>query len=210
MTAGAPLEALLFDLGNVVVDVDFERALAAWAKHSSLPIERLRELFSHDDPYCRHETGHLASADYFAHLQQALALRCDLDAVRAGWNAIFPGPIHETLAAVDAVRDRVPCYAFSNTNAVHIAEVERAWPDLLARFRRVFTSHEIGHRKPHAQSFRHVVDAIGVPAARVLFFDDLQPNIDAALACGLQATLVTGPQDVRRELVRRGLLAGPA
>jgi glucose-1-phosphatase len=205
--AAPATRALLFDLGGVVLDIDFGRALAAWAPHSRLPLERLRETFHFDEPYQRHETGGLAADGYFAHLREVLALQCDADTVRAGFNAILLGEIAETVRLLDAVRRRVPCYAISNTNAVHVAEIGRAFPALLPRFTRVFASHEIGHRKPHPAAFEHVLREIDVPPAEVLLFDDLAPNVEAAQALGLQAVLVRSPADVREALVRRGLVA---
>jgi putative hydrolase of the HAD superfamily len=197
---------VLFDLGGVALDIDFDRALAAWSPYSRLPLARLRETFHFDEPYLRHEVGQLQSEDYFAHLRELLALDCDLDAVRAGFNAILVAEIAETLQLVDAARAKVACHAISNTNAAHVAEMERAFPRLLKHFDRVFVSHEIGHRKPHPQAFQHVLQEIGVPAAQVLLFDDLQANVEAARACGLQAVLVRSPADIRVALAERGLL----
>jgi glucose-1-phosphatase len=74
----------------------------------------------------------------------------------------------------------------------------------------VFTSHEIGHRKPQPESFEHVLRAIGVPPPEVLLFDDLEPNVEAARALGLQAVVVKGPGDVRAALVDRQLLDAPS
>ena len=197
--------ALLFDLGGVVLDVDFDRALSVWAPHSRLPPERLRDRFQLDQPYERHETGHLEADGYFAHLRELLALECGVAEVRAGFNAIFRGEIAETVQLLDAARRHVPCYAISNTNAVHVAEIERAFPQLLPRFTRVFASHEIGYRKPHRAAFEHVLREIGVPAPEVLLFDDLAPNVEAAQALGLQAVLVRSPADVREALAQRSL-----
>lgn len=202
--------ALLFDLGGVVLDVDFGRALAAWAPHSRLPPAQLRERFRLDEPYERHETGHLETSGYFAHLREMLALECDEATVQAGFNAVLLGEIAETVALLDAARRHVPCYAISNTNAVHVAEMERAFPQLLPRFTRVFASHEIGHRKPQPAAFAHVLREIGVPPAAVLLFDDLVANIAAARALGLQAVLVRGPADVREALTLRGLVDAAA
>lgn len=198
--------ALLFDLGGVVLQTDFDRSLQSWATHSRLPLARLRELFRFDMPYQRHETGHLAAEAYFAHLRELLALECDTATVRAGFNASLVGEIDETLQLLEAAHRQVPCYAISNTNAVHIAEIERAFPRLLPRFDRVFASHAIGARKPQPEAFEHVLRAIGLPAPEVLLFDDLQANVDGARACGLQAVLVRRPADVQAALAARGLL----
>ena len=69
--ARAP-EALLFDLGGVLIDIDFGRALNAWAPHSALSPRELRETFSHDLPYQRHERGEIDGAEYFRHLATTL------------------------------------------------------------------------------------------------------------------------------------------
>lgn len=201
-----PTRAILFDLGGVLLDIDFQRALAAWAPHSRFSPAQLQERFRFDENFHRHETGGLDDEGYFAHLREALALDCELPLVRAGFNAILIGEIEETVRLLEAVRGRVPCYAISNTNPAHVAHIERAFPGFLARFTRVFASHQIGHRKPQPAAFDHVLRAIGVPAPEVLLFDDLQPNVEAALALGLQAVLVRSPRDVLAALAERGLL----
>jgi len=207
MTKPAPeTRAVLFDLGGVVLDIDFARPLAVWQPHSRLAPEQLRAAFRHDEPYLRHETGALSADGYLAHLREVLALDCDAGTVRAGFNAILVAEIAETVRLLAAIRPEVPRYAISNTNPVHVAEIARAFPALLPRFHRVFVSHEIGHRKPDAAAFLHVLEAIGVPAPAALLFDDLLPNIEAARALGMQAVQVHGPDDVRQALLERGLL----
>lgn len=206
MNLANTVKAVLFDLGGVVLAIDFNRAIAAWALHSRLSPERLRESFHWDAPFLQHETGGLSNAGYFAHLRQVLELDCDAATIEAGFNAILVAEIEQTTRLVEQVRRRVPCYAISNTNESHMAEMRRAFPQLLPRFDRVFASHEIGHRKPQPAAFEHVLREIGLPAPEVLLFDDLPANIEGARALGLQAVLVRSPDDVRDELARHGLL----
>lgn len=201
-----PLRAVLFDLGRVVIDIDFDRALVAWAQVSRLPLAELRALYQTDEPYRQHETGALTDEGYFGYLRERLQLDGEIEDVARGWNALLVAGIDETLQMIDAIRNQVPCYAISNTNACHVQEMHRAFPDLLPRFRKLYASHEIGYRKPQAQAFLHVCRDIGVAPAEALLFDDLPANIEGARACGLQAVLVAGPPDVRGELVRQGLL----
>ncbi|MDE2605227.1 MAG: HAD family phosphatase [Burkholderiales bacterium] len=203
-----PARAVLFDLGGVLLEIDFGRALAAWQRHSRLAPPQLRERFAFDEPFRRHETGHLDDDAYFAHLRDRLALDCELAQVRAGFDAILVGEIGETVQLLEAVRGQVPCYAISNTNPSHLAQIGRAFPGFLPRFRQVFASHRIGHRKPQPEAFTHVLDAIEVPAHEALLFDDLPANVEAARALGLQAVLVRAPGDVRAALAQRGLLQG--
>ena len=79
------------------------------------------------------------------------------------------------------------------------------WSALSGRFRTVFTSCTIGHRKPEPAAFDHVTGTVGVPAARILFFDDTLENVEGARACGLQAVHVTSDADVASAVVRLGL-----
>jgi putative hydrolase of the HAD superfamily len=209
-TPSAAVRAVLFDLGGVVLSIDFGRALAAWAPHSRLPAARLREAFQWDEPFLQHETGRLSNDDYFAHVRRVLELECDVATVQAGFNAILVGEIEATVRMLERLRRRVPCYAISNTNDAHVAQIRQAFPQLLARFDRVFASHEIGHRKPQPAAFEHVLREIGRPAPEVLLFDDLVANIEGARALGLQAVLVRGPEDVEAALRERGLLDAPA
>jgi putative hydrolase of the HAD superfamily len=65
-------------------------------------------------------------------------------------------------------------------------------------------SSAIGLRKPDAAAYDHVVQAIGVPAERIVFFDDLAENIDGARARGLTAVQVTSPDDVAQALAALG------
>lgn len=202
----APTRALLFDLGGVALDFTFERALALWEPHSRLSPQALRAAFAHDAPFEQFETGALSRPAYFAHLRQALGLACDDAVLEQAWNATLIAEIPETVAMIDRVRGRVPCYALTNTNPPHLETLRASFAGLLARFEHVFSSTEIGCRKPEAEAFRRVVAAIGVPAAQILFFDDLPRNVEAGRAFGLQAVLVRGPADVRRELAARAFL----
>lgn len=196
------VEALLFDLGKVVFEFDFERALQHWAPHSALPIAQLRLRFRHDEAYCRHERGEITAAEYFDTLRQGLQLTASDDEIAHGWNDIFTDEIGETLDAIEAARQRWPCHAFSNSNHEHHRTWRAAYPRIVGAFDHVFVSSDIGLRKPEAAAFAHVVQAIGVAPGAILFFDDLAENVEGAIAAGLQAVQVCSPADVREALAR--------
>lgn len=101
--------------------------------------------------------------------------------------------------------DEHSLFAFSNTNAVHIEHFSRAYADVFGHFRKIFLSSSIGFRKPEALAYDHVVKAIGVPASRIVFFDDLAENIEGARARGLFAVHLTSPDDVARALTALGI-----
>jgi glucose-1-phosphatase len=195
-------EILLFDLGGVLVDIDFSRALREWQPFSRLSFDALKQAFRFDEHYARHERGEITAAEYFGHLSSVLALDAQAADVERGWNAIFVSEIAETLALVRAGRDRMPCHVFTNTNAAHQAAWSRMFPTVASSFDRIFASHEIGLRKPEQRAFMHVAQALGVPAASIMFFDDSLENVQGAGKAGLQSVHVRTPQDVANALQR--------
>jgi putative hydrolase of the HAD superfamily len=202
-------QALLFDLGGVLLECDFQRALAAWAPFSSLHPDALRERFRPDAHYEKHERGEIDAAAYFARLGATLGLKAGQDEIRRGWNAIFVGEITETLALVESLRSVMPCYALTNTNATHMEAWSARYPAVVRAFDRIFASHEMGVRKPERAAFERICQMTGIAPGSLVFFDDLAENVHAATQVGLQGVLVRSPADVASAVRKLGLLQRP-
>ena len=201
-----PVEALLFDLGGVVIDIDFNRVFARWAQHANCDVAQLRQRFTHDAAYRSHETGTLSDEAYFASLRASLAIDIADAQFLDGWNEIFIGEVPGIADLLARAQKRVPLYCFSNTNRAHEICWSTRYAGVMNNFEKVFVSSTIGLRKPDAAAFQHVVKEIGMPAERILFFDDNADNISGARACGLQAVHVTSPTIVADTLAAAGLL----
>lgn len=197
-------QALLFDLGGVLIDIDFGRAIAAWAPYSALSADVLSQTFRHDLQYQRHERGEISAQQYFNHLATSLQLNASPQQIEDGWNAIFVGEFLQTRQWVESMRGVLPCHAFSNTNASHMAAWSQRFPGVVDAFDRIFASHQLGLRKPERAAFDRVCALIGTAAGSVLFFDDLADNVRAAQDAGLQAVLVRSPDDVAATLQSLG------
>src|ERR1700710_1195690 len=174
----ASADALLFDLGRVVLDIDFSRALACWAGHARCEPAHLIGRFSPDDAYKRHERGESSDAEFFAALRGSLGIDVTDAQFLEGWNAIFAGEMPEIAALLARAALRLPLYAFSNTNRAHEVHFSKEFAQVLKHFRKMFLSSTIGLRKPDAAAYDHVVKEIGVPAERIVFFDDSIENIE--------------------------------
>ena len=196
----ARVDAIVYDLGGVLLEVDFGRVMARWAELSGVDADRLRSRFRMGPAYEAHERGEIDAPRYFEAMRSELGLALDDAAFADGWNAIFGELIEPTVARVRSLASRVPQYIFSNTNAMHHEWWSRHHADALAPLRGHFVSHRMGLRKPELESFRHVARAIGVPPGRILFFDDTPANVEGARAAGLQAVLVRSPDDVAAAL----------
>jgi len=198
-------DVLLFDLGRVVLDISFDRVMACWAGHAGCTAADLTARFVVNDSFKHHEIGRIDDAAFFASLRQSLGIGITDAQFLEGWNSIFTGEMPGIAPLLTSAARRMPLYAFSNTNPAHVAHFSQAYADVLGHFREVFLSSSIGLRKPDAEAYDHVVKAIGVPASRILFFDDSAANIDGARARGLSAIHVTSTDDVARALTALGI-----
>jgi FMN phosphatase YigB (HAD superfamily) len=95
-------QALLFDLGGVLIDIDFDRALRAWAPYSSLSAEDLKREFGFDLQYQRHERGEIDAAEYFDHLASVLRLSASRARIASGNSIFFDDLLDNVRAATDA------------------------------------------------------------------------------------------------------------
>ena len=204
LVAGAA-DALLFDLGRVVLDIDFSRATACWAQHAGCASDQIVSRFVRDQSYRDHEVGSISDQAYFASLRTSLGIAISDAQFLEGWNAIFAGAMPGIAPLLARAGKRLPLYAFSNTNRPHVAHFSPLYADLLSHFRELYLSSTIGLRKPDAAAYDHVVSAIGVPASRIVFFDDVAENVDGARARGLMAVQVKSSADVAAALDALGI-----
>ena len=198
-------DALLFDLGRVVLDIDFNRTLACWAFHAGCEPAQLATRFSPGETFRRHETGEISDAEFFAAVRASLGIDITDAQFLEGWNAVFAGEIPGIAPLLARAGKRLPLYAFSNTNGAHVEYFTVVHADVLGHFREMFLSSSIGLRKPDAAAYDHVVTAIGVPPDRVVFFDDLAENIEGARVRGLTAVHVRSSGDVAAALESLGI-----
>jgi len=198
-------DALLFDLGRVVLDIDFSRAIGCWADHAGCKTDDLVGRFVRAEAYWHHETGKISDAAYFDSLRTSLGIPLSDAQFLEGWNAIFAGEMPGIAPLLARAARRLPLYVFSNTNNAHVEYFSVIHADVLGHFREIFLSSSIGLRKPDAEAYDHVVKSIGLPAGRIVFFDDLVENVESARARGLKAVHVKSSGDVADALTALGL-----
>ncbi len=200
------IEGLLFDLGGVLIDIDFDRALRAWNQWTLLSIEELRQRFSMDEAYERHERGEIEASEYFTHLRTVLELEANDSEISLGWNAIFRSEMVETIDYVQAAKEKLSCYAFTNSNPTHQDFWMSAYPRIVESFHHIFVSSELRLRKPDPEAFEAIADAMDMNLDAILFFDDTEENIRGARAVGMHAIHVKEHKDVKQALADIGAL----
>lgn len=173
MTARLPTAAL-FDIGNVLVHLDFEGALARLVPPAAGdPTERIHSLLEKKDEL---ESGALAAQEFIPWASARLGFTGSSDAFRQVWNSIFE-PIHAMWGITAFLKSQgLRLILFSNTNSLHaewLLENYEVFHDFDGR---VF-SHEVGAIKPDPAIYHHAIKAHRLEPARTLYLDDLPENI---------------------------------
>ena len=159
-----------------------------------------------DEAYEKHERGEIDASEYFAHLRNVLELEASDSEISMGWNTIFLKEIEETVDYVLAVQDKLPCFAFSNSNPTHQNFWMSTFPRVVGAFNQIFVSSELGSRKPETKAFEAIANATGISLDTFLFFDDTEENVIGAQAVGMHAIHVTEHKDVKIALAEIGAL----
>lgn len=189
------VEALLFDVGGVLVEIDFARAFAAWAEVSGTALESIAARFRFGEDYAAHERGEISAAAYFDGLRRSLGIDLTDEQFLRGWNAIFLREVDGARSVLRAAARMHPLYAFSNTCEAHRQYWMPRYAELVRPFEKLFLSSQIGLRKPSPEAFAWVARQIGVAAGRIAFFDDSPENVAGARSAGLIAFCVRSPAE---------------
>ncbi|MDH2915006.1 glucose-1-phosphatase [Kosakonia sp. HypNH10] len=181
----------IFDLGNVIVDIDFNRVLGAWSDFSRVPLATLKQNFVMGEAFHRHERGEISDEEFAKALCEEMALPLSYEQFSTGWQAVFVALRPDVIDIMHKLRakgDRV--VVLSNTNRLHTTFWPEQYPEIRAAADRIYLSQEMGMRKPEAEIYQQVLAEEGFSADDTVFFDDNAENIAGAERVGITSILV--------------------
>lgn len=146
-------------------------------------------------------------------MSEAVAVERVRDALTSEYRSRFPEPSAfretwlrersanlEMLAAVDEARDTYRAQVALASN--NVAEWEQNWRQTVSpmRFDYEVISCEHGVRKPESRFFEVLLETTGREAGDVIFFDDVEENVQAARRHGIRAELFEGAEAFRSSI----------
>jgi len=207
MLVGGPIEAVVFDIGRVLVQW---RIGALYEKLIPDP-DRLAWFLGHvvtEEWHAQHDAG-----KSFAEMMQELVAQFPqerdlIEAYAPRWLECLPGPVegtHELVRQLDA--RAVPLYSITNFGVDAWAMFRPTFP-VLDHFRDIVVSGHERLIKPDAAIFDLAAQRFGYAPSTMLFIDDNADNIAAAKALGWQVHhFVDGAGALESDLRERGLIA---
>jgi glucose-1-phosphatase len=194
------VDFLIFDLGNVIIDIDYHHTFRLIK--SKVP-ERLHarvDQFYLTDFHKAYEKGLIDSPTFRNEVRNYFEQDWSDAEVDELWNSLLGKIPPYRLDLVKKLRQTHQVGVLSNTNEIHI---EGVYKQLKHEFRAesfdpffdwIFYSHEMGLAKPDVAIYEKMVAELGTTPKRVLFFDDLLANVEGARKAGIHAVQVTGPE----------------
>jgi FMN phosphatase YigB (HAD superfamily) len=197
------IDALLFDLGKVLVDFNFQTGVDALHACCSIPRDRFEQVLW-DAWIRRYESGEISTAEFHDHLCEAANLNMPLREFCRTWSSVFlPGLlVSEELLA--SLKRTYPLILVSNTNEAHI-EFIRSNYRVLDYFDHQILSYEVGSLKPDCKIFEYAIQAAGLPPESLFFTDDREENILAARQLGMCAHQFSGEAKLIEALQAAGV-----
>jgi putative hydrolase of the HAD superfamily len=199
------VSTVLVDLGNVLVHVDTERTVARLAELSGQTKEVVRQA-AYGPGYVAVNRGDIAWREFGEGLAAQLGIGAPLEAVADSWRASLY-PYREVIDIIAALAPRHRLVLLSNTDEVHFEYSRRIVP-LLEQFAGYAISCKVKSMKPEPRIYQEAVHMARCSPDRCLFIDDLEANVHGAAVLGIPAVRLTSPEQLRGELLARGLLPG--
>ncbi|MGW0816590.1 HAD family hydrolase [Streptomyces viridiviolaceus] len=199
----ARVDAVVFDYAGVLTN-PVRDSIAAWIEADGIEPESfsrtlktwLSRRAQDGTPLHRLETGELTVADFDT------LIAAELETVDG--RAVDPvGLLARLFAGLRPDQAMFELAGELRGLGIRVALLSNSWGDI---YPRELISGEVGLRKPLAPIYRLTLDRLGMPAHRVLFVDDAEPNVLGARAVGMQALLHTDAETTRATLV--GLIPG--
>jgi glucose-1-phosphatase len=196
----------LFDLGNTVIKLAYERVIENICKQASLGRDDLVDLFEAPGGYRDLERGVITFADFHDFLRERAGYRGSARELQETWSDFFDGPIPGIEEVLDRVRERHRVAFLSNSNEVHAEVIPRKFASLFKKDDRFIFSYRFQCAKPEPEMFRRALEIVGALAKHTIFIDDLLENIIAARDLGIRGFQFHDSARLLKELEQEGLL----
>lgn len=96
----------IFDLGNVIVDIDFNRVLGARSDLTRIPLATLKQHFTMGEAFHQHERGELSDEDFAAAMCHEMNMPLSYEQFAHGWQAVFVALRPEVITIMHKLRAR--------------------------------------------------------------------------------------------------------
>lgn len=184
-------EAIIFDFGGVLINIDYQATITAFKQLGITDFDALYSQANQSDLFDAIETGRISTNEFVKGILDLLPPDITYDQVVHAWNAMILDVPSNRIELLLKLKKSHSIYLLSNTNSIHIEKALIEWNSttdvsIHELFDHVYLSHQMGMRKPNAEIFQFVCDQEGLTPEKTLFIDDSIQHIEGAKSIGLR------------------------
>lgn len=201
---------VIFDIGNVLLKLDYDRAFQRLAKHlnpmTAMYIwakkkEFLADIRKEQDLL---EIGKMNLEQFYSRLKGKTGIDIPYETFADIWCDVFT-PVPDTFSLLDSLSQTKTVCLASNTNETHAQFILEQYPQLAQIEKRAF-SHELRAIKPDLQFYEGMLEQFTVQPNECIFIDDLEENVDGASKAGMTALHYTTHENLINSLREFGIM----
>jgi len=183
------ISIILFDLGNVLVSIDFNsfwRSLGLCSSEQIAPYADGYKLYTH-----QYETGRLRTEEYLDHLHTVFQHKFTQTQLEEAFTSIMQEPVQGMDRLVRLISRTHHTALVSNTNELHYTYCLKKF-DVLQILHRHYLSFQLHTMKPDQGFYFKIIQDQQKDSSEILFVDDISENIEAAKKTGMHAIQFSG------------------
>jgi glucose-1-phosphatase len=191
------LKNLIFDLGQVILDLDFNATKKAFEAIGFHNHADMFGKYSGNQTFLQFECGLVSEEAFYDTVKTVGNLHhMSNQQIAQAWNAMLLHVPPARLQLLTRLRGQYQIFLYSNTNCIHYKRFQEQFQiDYPAQqldnyFDKAYYSHKFGMRKPNVESYKVLLDDAQIQAHETLFIDDGDANIEGAKQAGLHTLLV--------------------
>ena len=186
------IKNIVFDLGGVLVDLDFKSAINGLQKAGFANVKEQLQTFDREGIFQKFELGEITADEFRAAIRKNAIVTLTDTEIDNLWNLMLLEIPREKLELILDLRGKYMVYLLSNTNSIHWDYVcKHAFNYRGFRvndyFEETFLSYEMHLAKPDKAIFEKMMHEANLLPEETLFIDDSEANCKAAEAIGIHA-----------------------
>lgn len=190
------IKNIVFDLGAVLLDIDFDLTIEAFRKLGVENNEQFKKQAGKIMLFEKYEKGMLSTAQFLDGMRKLMPGNAADDSIIKAWNALVVSFPKENLDLLKALKPHYHLYLLSNTNELHLTRFhelifeQHGLNGLDNFFKRLYYSNAEGLRKPEAAFYQLLLEQEGLDPSETAFIDDVQSNVEGAEDVGITGILL--------------------
>jgi len=187
---------LIFDLGGVVLDIDYNRVADAFKKLGLRDFDEIYSKKQQERFFDDFEKGLMDNETFRNTINSFFDRPVTNTKIDEAWNSMLLEIPPKRYQWLKSLKKNHRLFLLSNTNHIHVAAftkiIEKQYGTniLDELFEKIYFSCELKMRKPDAEIFEKVISENGLVPAQTLFIDDSIQHIEGAKKYGLNVLLI--------------------